>query len=81
MVEPQMNENSEGRDSKAPSPARSDNEVALELLRFVATTTGYGKSPQTSAGFSGKPQPRTPEDQADALLALFGRCRRAVRKE
>jgi hypothetical protein len=81
MAELTTNENSEGRDSKAPTPARSDNEVALELMRFIATTTAYGKSPQASAGFSGKPQTRTAEEQAEALLDLFERCRRAVRKE
>jgi hypothetical protein len=81
MAEPRTNENSEERDSKAPSPARSDNEVALELMRFIATTTGYGKSPQASAGFSGKPQTRTADEQAEALLDLFDRCRRAVRKD
>jgi hypothetical protein len=81
MVEPQTNDKSEERDSKGPSPARSDNEVALELMRFIATTTGYGKSPQASAGFSGKPQTRTAEEQAEALLDLFDRCRRTVREK
>ena len=81
MLEPEMNNKSEERDSKAPSPARSDNEVALELMRFIATTTAYGKSPQASAGFSGKPQTRSAEEQAEALLDLFDRCRRAVRQK
>ena len=81
MADPLTNERAEATESKPPAPARSDNEVALELMRFVATTTGYGKSAQASAGFSAKPQTRTPEEQAEALLELFERCRRAVRKD
>jgi hypothetical protein len=81
MAELYTNDHSEGREPKAPTPARSDNEVALELMRFIATTTGYGKSPQASAGFSGKPQTRSAEEQAEALIELFERCRSAVRQE
>lgn len=55
---------------------KSDDEIALELMKFIATTTGYAKGAQ-AVGFSGKP-PRTPEEQADALLELFEKCRQAV---
>lgn len=59
-------------------PARSKDEVALELMKFVATTTGYGRL-GTGAGFSpGKA--KSPEEQADALLQLFEKCRDVVRK-
>ena len=64
-----------------PGPARSKDEIALELMRFIAGATGYGKTPQTSTGFSGKPQTRSPEEHAEALLDLFERCRRVVHKE
>lgn len=57
---------------------RSKDEVALELMKFIAVTTGYGRSSGSSAGFSGKPVTRTAEEQADALLELFDRCRRVV---
>jgi len=72
--------------SKVPeTPAapggRSKDEIALELMKYIAASTGYGKSPQGSAGFSSKPQSRSVEDQADALLELFERCRRVVNKE
>lgn len=63
-------------------PMRSKDEVALELMRFIAVTTGYGKgSVSPAAGFSGRPAARTPEEHADALLELFERCRRTVNKE
>ncbi len=60
--------------------ARSKDEVALELMKFIAVNTGYGRSSQSSAGFSGKPVNRSPEEQADALLDLFERCRGVVNK-
>jgi hypothetical protein len=65
----------------APGAPRSKDEVALELMRFIAVSTGYGRSSQSSTGFSGKPVTKTPEEQADALLDLFERCRKIVNKE
>jgi len=56
---------------------RSKDEVALELMKFIATTTGYGRA-QSGAGFSGKPATRTSEEHADALIELFERCRKVV---
>jgi hypothetical protein len=58
------------------SPARSKEEVALELMKFIAVTTGYGKGAQ-SAGYTGKPT-KTAEEYADALLQLYQRCREAL---
>ena len=60
--------------------ARSKDEIALELMKFVAVTTGYGKGSGTGAGFSGKPT-RSAEEYADALLQLFERCRVVVANE
>jgi hypothetical protein len=65
----------------APGPTRTKDEVALELMKFIAVATGYGKSPQSAAGFSAKPSVRTAEEHAEALLELFARCRRAVNQE
>lgn len=63
-------------------PMRSKDEIALELMKFIAVTTGYGRGGATpSAGFSGKPAVRGPEEHADTLLDLFERCRRTVNKE
>ena len=55
------------------------DEVALELMKFIAVTTGYGKGIST-AGFGGK-GPRSSEEYADSLLDLFERCRKTVRKD
>jgi len=66
-------------DEKEPTPrGTSKEEVALELMRFVATTTGFGRA-GAGAGFGGK-SPKTPEEQVDALLQLYERCRAAVGK-
>jgi hypothetical protein len=56
----------------------SREEVALELMKFIAVTTGYGKG-SSGTGFTGKAT-RTPEEYADALLQLFERCRAVVGK-
>ncbi len=72
--------NSTGTEAAAGGAARSKDDVALELMKFIAVTTGYGKSTGSSAGFSGKPVTRTAEEQAEALLELFDRCRRVVGK-
>jgi hypothetical protein len=64
--------------SKAPDQSKNRDEVALEMMKFIAVTTGYGKG-TGAAGFTGKAT-RTPEEYADALLQLFERCRDVVGK-
>lgn len=65
-------------DASEKQPLRTRDEVALELMKFIAVTTGYGKgSPMT--GFAGK-GPRSSEEYADSLLELFERCRAVVQK-
>lgn len=58
---------------------RSRDEVALELMKFIAVTTGYGKGSTAAAGFSGKPT-KSAEEYADALIQLFEKCRSVVAK-
>jgi hypothetical protein len=65
--------------ASAPQGGRSTKEeVALELMKFIAGTTGYGKT-SGGTGFGGK-SPKTPDDQVDALLQLYERCRDVVGK-
>ena len=63
-----------------PAPGRSKDDVALELMKFIAVATGYGRATQSSTGFSAKASAHSPEEQVEALLDLFGRCRKAVDK-
>ncbi|MBV9268468.1 MAG: hypothetical protein JO061_20035 [Acidobacteriaceae bacterium] len=60
-------------------PGANPDEVALELMKFIAVTTGYGRGNAT-AGFGVK-GPRSAEEYADSLLELFERCRSVVRAE
>jgi hypothetical protein len=66
----------EEQDKKAA--ASTGDEVALELMKFIATSTGYGKGVQ-QVGFSSTGT-RSPEEQADALLELFRKCRSVVKE-
>jgi hypothetical protein len=57
--------------------ARRNEDIALDLLKFVAATAGVGKTAVPSTGFSGASAPKT-EEQVAQLLELYGRCLRAV---
>jgi hypothetical protein len=66
--------------AESSAPKSNPDEIALELMKFIAVTTGYGKG-IPSAGFGGKEKGgRSAEEYAEALLELFERCRSAVRK-
>ena len=60
---------------------RSKDDVALDLMKFIAVNSGFGKSGQPSAGFSAKAGTRTQDELAEDLLNLFDRCRKVVNKE
>lgn len=62
----------------APKQGTKD-EVALELMKFIAVTTGYGRG-NTQAGFTNKAV-KSPEEYAESLLQLFERCRTVVGKQ
>lgn len=59
--------------------AKNRDEIALDLMKFIAVTTGYGKGNSPAAGFSGKPS-KSAEEYADALMQLFEKCRAVVAK-
>ncbi|MGD0776907.1 MAG: hypothetical protein ABSC05_29160 [Candidatus Solibacter sp.] len=76
------NNEGEAADLKGgPGGGRSKDDVALDLMKFIAVNAGFGKSGQTSAGFSAKAGTRSPEELAGDLLDLFDRCRKVVNKE
>jgi len=61
------------------SSARRDEDIALDLMKFIAMTTGYGKTSGPGAvGFSGGGPASKPEEYAAHLLELYGKCRAAV---
>jgi hypothetical protein len=57
--------------------ARRNEDIALDLLRFVAGTTGIGRATVPSTGFSGSAGSK-PEEHVTQLLELYGRCLKAV---
>jgi hypothetical protein len=69
---------SEEKEQKMETMGRGKDDVALDMMKFIATTTGYGKG-ATAAGFSAKSATRTPEEHAAALIELFLKCRDAVK--
>lgn len=57
---------------------KTPDELALDMMKFIAVTTGFGRGTPT-AGFGGK-GPRSAEEYAESLIDLFQRCRVAVNK-
>jgi len=58
--------------------AHRNEDIALDLMKFVAMTTGYGRTASTGVGFQGTGSAAKPEDYATHLLELYGRCLGAV---
>jgi len=58
--------------------SRRDEDIALDMMKFIAITTGYGKTGTPGAGFQSGVVLK-PEDYAKDLLELFGQCLSAVK--
>jgi len=56
---------------------RRNEDIALDLLKFVAGTSGVGRPAAGSTGFSGTSATK-PEEYVNQLLDLYGRCLKAV---
>jgi hypothetical protein len=61
--------------------ARRNEDIALDLMKFVAMTTGYGRTSSSGVGFQGSGAASKPEDYANHLLELYGRCLEAVQRK
>jgi len=57
--------------------ARRNEDIALDLMKFIAITTGYGRGAVPGAGFQGAATVKV-EEYAAHLLELYGRCLHAV---
>jgi hypothetical protein len=66
-------------DNSTSTPAtRRSEDIALDLLKFVAAHANLGgKSASTTTGF-GIPTSTKPEDQVTQIFDLYARCREAV---
>jgi hypothetical protein len=59
--------------------ARRNEDIALDLMKFIAMTTGYGRTSSAGGvGFTGGGAAAKPEDYAAHLLELYGKCLGAV---
>ena len=56
---------------------RAKEDIALDLLKFVAGSTGFGRATVPSTGFSGTAAAK-PEEQINQLLDLYSRCLNVV---
>ncbi|MGC2695775.1 MAG: hypothetical protein WA738_08285 [Candidatus Angelobacter sp.] len=52
--------------------ARRNEDIALDLMKFIAATTNYGKT-VAGAGFHGGTETKS-EDYASHLMELYTRC-------
>ena len=57
--------------------SRRNEDIALDLMKFVAATTNYGRT-AGGLGFQGGGAATKPEEYADQLLELYGKCLKAV---
>ena len=60
--------------------ARRNEDIALDLMKFVAGTAGVGRPASPSTGFSGAAAAK-PEEHVGQLIELYVRCLKAVEGE
>ena len=58
--------------------SRRNEDIALDLMKFVAMTTGYGRTTSSGVGFQGTGSASKPDEYAAQLLELYGKCLHAV---
>jgi len=61
--------------------ARRNEDIALDLMKFIAMATSYGKTTSSGVGFQGGGAAAKPEEYASHLIELYGRCLEAVAKK
>jgi hypothetical protein len=54
--------------------SRRNEDIALDLMKFIAMTTNFGKAGTAAAGFSGATGTKVAEEHAAHLLELYSRC-------
>jgi len=67
--------------SATTAGSRRNEDIALDLMKFIAMTTGYGRTSSTGVGFQGSGAASKPEEYAGHLLELYGKCLQAVAKK
>lgn len=57
--------------------SRRNEDIALDMMKFIAATTSFGKTSVPGAGFQGGTDSKA-EDYATHLLDLYARCLNTV---
>ena len=57
---------------------RRNEDIALDLMKFIAAITGYGKTGAPGVGFQGSMPSKAADEYAQHLLELYSRCLDAV---
>jgi hypothetical protein len=60
-----------------PNGSRRNEDIALDLLKFVAASAGLGRGTAPAAGFVAATGAKA-EDQVTQLLTLYSKCLSAV---
>ena len=61
----------------APTGSRRNEDIALDLLKFVAASAGLGRGTSPAAGFVAASGAKA-EDQVTHLLGIYTKCLAAV---
>jgi hypothetical protein len=59
---------------------RRNEDIALDMMKFIAVTTGYGRTSSPGAGFQSGSDSKA-EDYAHHLIDLYGQCLTAVQSK
>ena len=58
--------------------SRRNEDIALDMMKFIASTTSYGKAGAPGVGFQGTVSNKAAEEYAQHLIELYARCLDAV---
>jgi hypothetical protein len=64
-------------DSSSNSSTRRSEDIALDLLKFVAAHANLGRTASSAPGF-GVPSAAKADDTLNQIFELYARCREAV---
>ena len=64
-----------------PTGARRNEDIALDLFKFVASTAGVGRAASPSTTGFAMPSAAKTEDQVEHLLELYTKCLKTVAGE
>src|SRR5437660_10650739 len=61
--------------------SRRNEDIALDLMKFIAMTTGYGRTTSSGVGCRGGAAASQPEESAGHLPELYTKCWNTAQQE